>query len=95
MISWRVLDHIGPAVTITGCDEGRGEIVAQQRDVGPVRPVGHAERAARSFTGIAQRLHIRWIDVSKIYRVLTGHPGHGPRETRRIVRLERAGVGGK
>jgi hypothetical protein len=50
--------------------------------------------AARSFTGIAQRLHIRWIDVSKIYRVLTGHPGHGPRETRRIVKLERAGVGG-
>jgi hypothetical protein len=77
MISWRVLDDIGSAVTITGCDEGRREVVAEERDIRRVRSVSHRELAAGSVTGICRRLHIRWIDVSKIYRVLTSHSCDG------------------
>jgi hypothetical protein len=56
---WRVLNNIRSTVATTGCDEGGREIAAEQRDIGRVRPVGHAERAAGSITGIARSLHLR------------------------------------
>jgi hypothetical protein len=47
----------GAAVAIARGSEGGSEIIAEERDVGAVRPIAHVERAARCITGIARRLH--------------------------------------
>ena len=39
-VGWGV-DDIGAAVAIAGGHEGRGQVVAEQRDVGAVGAVGH------------------------------------------------------
>jgi hypothetical protein len=46
LIGWRVLTNIRSAVAVARCDEAGREIAPEQRDIGCVRPVGHAERAA-------------------------------------------------
>jgi hypothetical protein len=43
LTDWRVLDNIGPAMSIARSHEGRSQIIAEQCDIRRVRPVGHVE----------------------------------------------------
>src|ERR1700676_3704738 len=47
------IDDGGAAMAVAGGNEGRGEIVAQQRDVDGVAPVGDRKRAGGAGAAIA------------------------------------------
>ena len=56
----------GAAVAVARGGEGGGEIIAEERDVGAVRAIAHAERAAGSVAIVARRLHLGRIDVGEV-----------------------------
>src|SRR5580704_13452744 len=59
------------AVAVALSHEHEGHVVAEERDVGAVRAVGHAERAAGRVAGIARRLHLACVYVGKMIEVST------------------------
>lgn len=70
------IDDRGAAVAIAGGDEGGGEIVAQQCDVGGMAAVGDGKRTARGGCIVeAGRLEGGKIDVGQIEDVVRCHSG--------------------
>jgi hypothetical protein len=78
------------------CRDG-GHEVAEERDVGLMRAVGHVQRAAGAG-GVHQGRGRRAVcegDVGKVERVLADQAGDGAGIVLRVIELPRAGVRGK
>src|SRR5262249_11448531 len=85
------VDDIGPAVAVARRDEGGGEVIALQSDLGGVRAVADSECPARASARIGWALDRGETDVSQVESILSGHAGNGARKARRLIQLEDAG----
>src|SRR5262245_10574876 len=87
----RRIDDIGPAVAVARRDEGGGELIAHQSDLGVMRAIADTECPARACARIGWALDRGETDVSQVESILSGHAGNGARKARRLIQLEDAG----
>ncbi len=70
------VDDGGPAMSVTGDNEGRSHVVAEQRDASGVRAVGDVERSAGTRAAECRRLDAGKVDVGKIDSIVRRHAGY-------------------
>ena len=72
-------------------DEGGGEVIAQQSDLGVMLAIADTECPARACAQIGWALDRGETDVSQVESILSGHAGNRAQKARRLIQLEDAG----